>query len=87
MIEDFIIKDDEEPPLVSDETTSQKTRGVPVTYVGRDSNSNSSFITQSRRNTVEGTIITIEDHLPQRQWLSRGVIFLTPSAVRDHLSM
>ena len=80
MIEDFIIKDDEEPPLVSDETTSQKTRGVPVTHIGRDSNSNSSSTTRNRRHTAEGTILTIEhDPFLQRKWLSRGQGYILDS--------
>lgn len=65
VVEDFIISP------VSDETTPQKTRRVPVTYIGRDSNSNSPSTTRSRRgNTREGTIIAIKDAFPQREWLS-----------------
>ena len=71
VIQDFIIKDDDEPPLVSNATSSQNTRGVPVTYIGQDSNSNSSSTTQNRRrNTREGTIIAIKDNILQRQMLS-----------------
>ena len=68
VVEDLIIKDDEEPPLVSNETSSQNT--------GRDSNSNSSSTTLTRnrrRNTVEGTMIAIKDFFLQRQSLSRGI--------------
>jgi hypothetical protein len=63
VVEDFII-----PTPVSDETPSQKTRRVPITHVGRDSNSNSSSTTQNRRRTkfeISG------DAFPQRGWLSR----------------
>ncbi|KAN0067062.1 Peptidase S8/S53 domain containing protein [Elaphomyces granulatus] len=71
VIQDFIIKDDDEPPLVSNATSSQNTRGVPVTYIGQDSNSNSSSTTQNRRrNPREGTIIAIKDNILQRQMLS-----------------
>jgi hypothetical protein len=66
VVEDLIIKYDEELPLVSNETSSQNT--------GRDSNSNSSSTTRNRRrNTVEGTMIAIEDAFLQRQLLSRGI--------------
>jgi hypothetical protein len=68
VFEDVIIKDDEEPPLVSNETSSQNT--------GRDSNSNSSSTTLTRnrrRNTVEGTMIAIKDFFLQRQSLSRKI--------------
>jgi hypothetical protein len=75
LFENFIIADDlqEEPPLVSDETTSQKTKRVPGIYIGRDSNSNSSSITRDRRrNIAEGTVSEIVNkRLPQRGWLSR----------------
>jgi hypothetical protein len=75
-LENFKIKYDiqEEPPLASNETTSQKAKRVPVTYIGRDSNLNSSSITRSRRrNIVEGNVIGLEDDesYPQRGWLSR----------------
>jgi hypothetical protein len=73
-----IIRDDsqEEPPLVFDETTSQKTRRVPVTYIERNSNSNSSSETRRRRhNTADGTIITIKDSFPQQ--FGRGYILDT----------
>ncbi|KAN0068937.1 Peptidase S8/S53 domain containing protein [Elaphomyces granulatus] len=73
VIQDFIIKDDDEPPLVSNATSSQNTRGAPVTYIGQDSNSNSSSTTQNRRrNTKEGTIIAIKDNILQRQMLSNS---------------
>jgi hypothetical protein len=58
---------------VFDETTSQKTKRVPGTYIGRDSNSNSSSITRDRRRDIaEGTASEIVNkRLPQRGWLSR----------------
>jgi hypothetical protein len=75
LFENSIIKDDfqEEPPLVSNETTSQETKRVPGTYIGRDSNSNSSSITGSRRrNIAEGTpILETDSSYPQRGWLSQ----------------
>jgi hypothetical protein len=72
LFEDFVIKV-QEPPFVSDETTSQKTKRVPVTYIGRDSSLNSSSITRSRRgNIAEGTPSEqVDERLPQRGWLSR----------------
>jgi hypothetical protein len=68
VVEDFIIPD---------ETPSQKTRRVPITHIGRDSNSNSSSTTQSKRMTkiYEGTEYVIRDDadaFPQRQWLCRS---------------
>ena len=62
----------EEPPLVTDETTSQKIKRVPAAYIGRDSSSNSSSTTRNRRqNTEEGRVITIDKATIQRTWLSR----------------
>jgi hypothetical protein len=75
LLGNFVIKDNvqEEPPPVSDETTSQNIKRVPVTYIGRDSSLNSSSITRSRRgNIAEETLSEIVDkNLPQRAWLSR----------------
>jgi hypothetical protein len=77
VLEDSMIIDDsqEEPPLVANETTSQKIKRVPAAYRGYDSSSNGSSTTRNRRqNTAEGMRITIEDEgnmIPQRTWLSR----------------
>jgi hypothetical protein len=77
LLENFKIKDDfqDEPPLVSDVTTSQKAKRVPETYIGWDPNLNSSSITWSRRrNIVEGKARVsgeVDGYYPQRGWLSR----------------
>jgi hypothetical protein len=77
VLEDSMIIDDsqEEPPLVTDETTSQKIKRVPAAYIGHDSSSNSSSTTRNRRqNTEEGRVITIDQAIIpilQRTWLSR----------------
>jgi hypothetical protein len=68
VFKDFIIKNDSQP-LVSNETTSQRTRRVPVAY-----NMNSSSTTRSRSfDTAEGKPLEFEDIfnvIPQRSWLS-----------------
>jgi hypothetical protein len=66
VIEDFII-----PTPVSDETPSQKTRRVPITHIGRDSNSNGSSTTLNKRVRGSNTIEILNDPFPQRGWLSR----------------
>jgi hypothetical protein len=65
LFKNLAIKDEfqEEPPLVSDETTSQKTKRVPEGL--------SSITRSRRRNIAEGTPLQIVDeHYPQRGWLS-----------------